>query len=463
MKKHIFIWFFSLLLAMGIFFLWYSQVPPMISNEKNTFSHAQEIMSLSGDLKRYKDQKLLLYGNGQAPKIEDGKINFLNGTWLLRSIDSTSHIVFSWPKLSGIINGKWTIFLDFEKGIMLSIDASLFWEKSEKILPSFYMQEGKNSFFDLWTIEEIVPKDVWKLYKENVLNDEKDVFSWFSENEMVKNINILLEREPDKKNVGNMYFQKDVRVRTILEDIKKFVEETRKEKKCWNNPEECLKFITDNIAKWEAIDPHIFEWLEEPLLMWAKKNSNTSSSFSWESIFQKYHLDVLSGNKLAINMRDGDILKMIRSSSSPTYEMWLYLTFILWKENKWSPYALQIMTEMVRIGEILKSGEHKKTIAEESNMALASLKKILEETYFDKKEDYIFVLKQNLQDETGTNLDTKIFVNDLNSLIIEIDKSTLFLEYPDFRILRRHLVWFTCLFEKNKEYLQDIRICRATV
>jgi len=121
------------------------------------------------------------------------------------------------------------------------------------------------------------------------------------------------------------------------------------------------------------------------------------------------------------------------------------------------------MTEMVRLGEILKNSEHKKIIIEESNAALSNLKKVLEETYFEKKEDYIFVLKQNLKDENGKNLDTKIFVNDLNSLIVEIDRSTLFLEYPDFRILRRHLVWFTCIFGKNKEYLQDIRICRSEV
>ncbi len=119
------------------------------------------------------------------------------------------------------------------------------------------------------------------------------------------------------------------------------------------------------------------------------------------------------------------------------------------------------MTEMIRLGEILKSGEHKETIIAESNAALSNLTKVLEETYFDTKEDYIFVLKQNLKDENGQNLDTKIFVNDLNALIVEIDKSTLFLEYPDFRILRRHLVWFTCIFSKNKEYLQDIRICRS--
>jgi hypothetical protein len=122
------------------------------------------------------------------------------------------------------------------------------------------------------------------------------------------------------------------------------------------------------------------------------------------------------------------------------------------------------MTEMIRLGELLKdSTENKETIVGESNRALAQLRKVLEETYFDKKDNYLFVLKENLKDDKGQKIDTIIFVNDLNQLITEIDKSTLFLEYPDFRILRRHLSWFTCIFLKNKEYLSDIRVCRGSL
>jgi len=68
--------------------------------------------------------------------------------------------------------------------------------------------------------------------------------------------------------------------------------------------------------------------------MWGKKNSNLEGEFSWESIFQKYHLDVLSGDPIAVNTRDNAIVTMIQSSQKPTYEMWLYLTFILSKEKK---------------------------------------------------------------------------------------------------------------------------------
>jgi len=84
----------------------------------------------------------------------------------------------------------------------------------------------------LGTIEEIVPNDIWRLYKVNALKDEKEVFSGFSETEILKNIETLLAREPDKKNAGNIYFKKDLRIRTILEEISKYIQETKKEKKC---------------------------------------------------------------------------------------------------------------------------------------------------------------------------------------------------------------------------------------
>lgn len=68
--------------------------------------------------------------------------------------------------------------------------------------------------------------------------------------------------------------------------------------------------------------------------MWGKKNSNIDINYSWESIFQKYHFDVLSGDQMAVNTRDNAIVTMIRTSQTPTYEMWLYLTYILSKEKK---------------------------------------------------------------------------------------------------------------------------------
>lgn len=461
MKIRIVIWIIAAIVAIGIFFQWYTAIPPMlpIKPYKNITSQA---MIQWGQYSSYKSQEFLLYGSGNNPIISQSTTKFSDGVWILRSIDPAWSIYFSGPnKTSGTINGKWTVFLDFNNDIVLSIDARILGINNTKILPSFYIQNGKKMFYDLGDIEKIVDKDLWGVYRKNALKDEKQVYSGFSDDEIIKNINILLTREPKKENASNTYFKKDVRIRTILEDIVHYMENVKKQKKCWETTGSCVRFITNNIQEGEKINQDIFSWLEEPLIMWAKRNSNLDLDLSWESIFQKYHLDVLMNDPLAVSTRDNSIVTMIESSQNPTYEMWLYLTFILSKEKNWSPYSLRIMTEMIRLWEILKDDtEHKDTIIEESNKALANLRKVLEETYFDKKDNYLFVLKENLKDDKWQKIDTAIFVNDLNQLISEIDKSTLFREYPDFRVLRRHLSWFTCIFQKNREYLKDIRVCR---
>jgi hypothetical protein len=84
----------------------------------------------------------------------------------------------------------------------------------------------------------------------------------------------------------------------------------------------------------QKIDSDVLIGIKEPLIMWGKKNSTIEVNYSWESIFQKYHFDVLSGDKKAVSARDNAIVTMIRTSKNPTYEMWLYLTYILSKEKK---------------------------------------------------------------------------------------------------------------------------------
>ncbi len=407
---------------------------------------------------------MLLYGAGEVSNINGNNINFSDGVWIIRSLDPTGAISFSWPnKVSGMIIGKWTIFLDFKNDIMLSIDALLLWKNNNKILPSFYIKNDEKVFFNLGDIEELIDKDLWWLYKNNALNDEKKMYSGFSDEEIIKNITILLQREPKKENSGNTFFEKDTSIRSTLEDILWFMENVKKQKKCWQNAGACVRFMTTKIQEGKGIDPNIFIGLEEPLILWAKKNSNLVITYSWESIFQKYHFDVLSNDPLAITTRDNTILAMIQSSQRPTYEMWSYLTFILSKEENGSPFALRIMSEMIRIGEILKNGENKAAIVTESNNAISNLKKVLEESYFDKKDNYLFVLKNDLKNEKWENINPTVFVDDLKKLILEIDQSTLFTEYPDFRRLRRHLSWFLCIFEKNKEYIDDIRVCRIEI
>ncbi|MEI6711347.1 MAG: hypothetical protein WCK88_03930 [bacterium] len=122
--------------------------------------------------------------------------------------------------------------MDFNNGIILSIDALILGTNNSKILPSFYIQNDKKMFYDLGDIENIIDKDLWGVYKNNVLKDEREVYGGFSDEEIIKNINILLQREPQKDDTGNTYFKKDVRIRTILENILHFMENVKQQKKC---------------------------------------------------------------------------------------------------------------------------------------------------------------------------------------------------------------------------------------
>jgi len=99
-------------------------------------------------------------------------------------------------------------------------------------MPSFYVQNNQKMFYDLGDIENIINKELWLLYKNNAIKDEKEVYSGFSEAEIINNIKTLLEREPKKESSGNTFFKKDVRIRTILEDILKYMENVKKQKKC---------------------------------------------------------------------------------------------------------------------------------------------------------------------------------------------------------------------------------------
>lgn len=464
MKKRIVIWIVAFLAALGICLKWYWSIPPMLVVKPHEVIDSNRMEKIDEKYSSYKSQKLLLYGSGETPGIKGGNVNFSDGVWIVRSIDPTGSISFIWPNnFSGIIIGKGTIFLDFKNDIMLSIDALLLWKNNSKILPSFYVKNDEKIFFNLGEIEWLIDKDLWWLYRNNALSDEKKMYSGFSETEIIDNITTILKREPKKEGSGNTFFAKDTGIRSVLEEILWFIDNVNKQKKCGQNAGACVRFMTTKIQEGKNIDQNIFIGLEEPLILWAKEHSNLEVNYSWESIFQKYHFDVLSNDPLAINTRDNSILTMIQSTQKPTYEMWLYLAFILSREKNWSPFALRIMSEMIRIGEILKDGENKVEIITESNNAISNLRKVLEDSYFDKKDNYLFVLKDNLKNERWENINPTVFVDDLKKLILEIDKSTLFTEYPDFRRLRRHLSWFLCIFEKNKAYVDDIRVCRIEV
>lgn len=121
---------------------------------------------------------------------------------------------------------------------------------------------------------------------------------------------------------------------------------------------------------------------------------------------------------------------MIKSGTTvSSLEIWEYLTQMLASQKLGSAYSLQIVREMIRIGDTLQRSndipdETRKALAKNAIESLSNLKNILENTYFTKKE-YWFVLRTDLVDSEGNTIKNQVFINDLQELIKQIDSSGL--------------------------------------
>jgi hypothetical protein len=70
------------------------------------------------------------------------------------------------------------------------------------------------------------------MYKNTTLRDEKNIYSGFSDGEIVQNIKRILEREPQHNDPGNIFFKKNLEIRTTLESILSYMESVKWKKTC---------------------------------------------------------------------------------------------------------------------------------------------------------------------------------------------------------------------------------------
>jgi|GEM_PF-4712019 len=151
---------------------------------------------------------------------------------------------------------------------------------------------------------------------------------------------------------------------------------------------------------------------------------------SWSSVFRTYHTQLIAGDARARVVRDKSILEMIKSGTTvSSLEIWGYLTQMLASQKLGSAYSLQIVREMIRIGETLQRSsdipsETRTLLAKNAIESLSNLKNILENTYFTQKE-YWFVLRKDIIDIEGNAIQNQVFINDLQELIKQIDSSSL--------------------------------------
>jgi len=254
--------------------------------------------------------------------------------------------------------------------------------------------------------------------------------------------------------------------------VKNLVGKIELDQPCGTQADACFALLNETITSGIAEFPDVFESLNRMVQSWVKsKKAEQQIAVSWQDIFAIYHDDIITDNPRAKVKRDNAILQMIRTGQAEaTYDVWKYLTNMLAKQKIGSAYSIQIMREMIRIGDTLSSDPtttpDERTILKKTALdSLANLKGILENTYFTKR-DYLYILRSDLVDSEGKSIQTDVFVEDLQSLVRQVDSSSLFETSNsgsmELQTIRGQLAWFTCILGKNAAYVKNPRVCRTT-
>lgn len=473
---------------LGIFFWWMSTWPAQVvwieqgedilwrSIQKRDTSWERVIYSADKKegLVSYQTKNIIMYGEGILPTIKDDKEIYTIevpawGRWIIRSLSQTQTITVKGSNMNIVMKWVWGMYISIDDVLVANFDADMTLSGT-KILPSFYSRDGKIEFFDIGEKNEIIPEELWMIYLSFSPRDKERALWNISKKFLDSMIGSLIKREPEWK--GSGIFRHDLRARNALEEIQSLVNKIDAGDSCGDDVSSCSKILADVFRREKDNFPEIFVPLEHAVQAWLQIDTQTEAGNSWMSIFRVYHAQILAADPRARVVRDKAILELIQSGTIvSSLEIWEYLTQMLASQKLGSAYSLQIVREMIRIGDSLQRSpdtdeETKKTLTKNAVDSLTNLKDILENTYFTKKE-YWFVLRDDLVDDDGNAIKNQVFINDLQDLIKQIGGSGLILnpwaEYEEkLRIIRAQLAWFNCIFSRNEEYVGNPRICRTT-
>ncbi|MBP7773884.1 hypothetical protein KA071_02220 [Candidatus Gracilibacteria bacterium] len=474
--------------GIGLFFWWLSYWPAQVTlpdegpdllwrsiqKKENGWERGVYSASKKADFMSYQEGKVVLYGQGKQPKIEtqeDG-INIVldNGAWIIRSLDQSQKISLKADSTNATITGVGGIFIDVDQKIVSNFDADLMLGGA-KLLPAFLSRDGKQEFFDIGEQKELIPTDLWLVYATFFPRDQAKVLGNISKKFLDTMIRTLITREPASSEEG--LFKRDVRVKNALDEIQSIIAKIDTGDNCGVDRSSCFTILSDILAREKIRFPEVFLPLEHAIQAWIQLDTDVQETgYSWANIFRTYHTQLLKGDARARVIRDKSILEMIKSGSTDSsLETWEYLTQMLASQKLGSAYSLQIVREMIRIGDILQRSNEipeatRKALVTSAIQSLSNLKTILENTYFTKKE-YWFVLRTDLVDSEGNAIKNQVFINDLQELIKHIDGSSLIQvssqeSGSELPTIRAQLVWFNCIFSRNEEYVTNPRICRTT-
>jgi hypothetical protein len=488
MLRRIAIPFLWIIAWVGLFFWWVSYWPAQISlpdgggdmlwrsiqKKDSWWERGIYSSDKKADFLSYQQDKMIMYGQGELPNItkKEGipEIEFKTWTWIIRSLEETQTITIKTPGTNLSIKGIGGVYIDIEQKIIANFDAEVTMG-DVKLLPAFLTRDGKQEFFDIGEQKDLIPNELWLIYATFFPRDQMKVLGNISKKFLDTMIRTLIAREPSSAN-GAM-FKYDIRVRNALDEIQSLVAKIDAGESCGTDRASCFTLLSDILSREKPRFPEIFLPLEHAIQSWMQLDSDAQESgYSWASIFQTYHIQLIKWDFRARVIRDKSILEMIKSGTTvSSLEIWEYLTQMLASQKLGSAYSLQIVREMIRIGDTLQRSndipsETRKALAKNAIESLSNLKNILENTYFTKKE-YWFVLRTDLVDSEGNTIKNQVFINDLQELIKQIDSSGLIQSsggdgQANLPVIRAQLVWFNCIFSRNQEYVNNPRICRTT-
>ena len=424
----------------------------------------------------FQENALLLYGTWPAPEVMAGTVTVVHipdsGFWILRSLDPHAQIAIESSVWKGTLDGDGAIFVDTTKKTLVNFDANAISADNTPILPSFAMIGGQSVFFDIGEQKDVVPADLWSLYTTFLLRDETKALGNVTKKNIDDMIQTLLQREPSD---SSGFFHHDLSVRDAIGNVSTLIAKIEKGEACDADVTSCFSALDDIIQTNKKRFPEVFWPLEKAINAWIQTDTDvTDNILTWKGIFRTYHMNFITANPRARIVRDKAILEMVRTGNTGAYyEMWQYLTQMLANQKLGSVYSLQIMREMIRIGESLRQSKTitdtiKSTLTKTAIDSLKNLRDLLENAYFTK-QDYWFVLRSDLTDNEGKPVQTDALVGDLQALISEIDHSTLLQlgqnpwSEDDLQVIRAQLAWFNCIFSRNAEYTNNPRVCRTVV
>lgn len=462
-RKQTIIYSVLIVLAIGVVFLWRISIPPM----PHTLSMSQDA-SWWQSVVVYKDQYLRkplddsaafvsyqskwvsFYGTGPIPIWGENTWDFSDGQWFV-SHSWEEPLLINIGGRKAILNNRGTIYFDVKSGWVFNFDTELTLDDSP--LPVLFRdQKNIRGFVDMEDIASLIPPDLWNMYRYLYRQDVEDIA--INITAIITDVELWLAREPLAQE------WRDTSTRLLLSELQGYLVNISRNTPCWLSLESCVTQILSTLHSGRDKDPLIFDDLARKIDLW-QQTSSISSNMFWEDIFRTYHRNFIFEDPQSRALRDKSVLSWLNSiQTSPDPDIWEYLTAVFVHEKLGSIYSIKLMGEMIRIGDLLMQKNNDTEIRSQTQDALTQLHTLLESTYFTKRDQF-FVLKEDLLSENWSILSGWELASDLRALIAKIDNSHLFDDLPDFETIRGQLVWFTCIFEKNAEYVRDIRVCRV--